>query len=94
MGTKALGDIIIKKITQLYMTWVSDELRNQEVTVLIVPKDYAAGDQCLFIEGIKLSSKGEGKGNSETSPQRTFSYARRADKWIDVYKIFEVPAAI
>lgn len=50
VGIKALGDIIVKKITQLFMAWVSDDLRNEEVTLLIVPKDYVSGDQCLFIE--------------------------------------------
>ena len=72
------------------MEWISDELRNEEVTVLLVPRDYAIGEQCLIIEGIKLSKKLEGKANSEGSSQVTLSYMRRADKTTDVYQLLEV----
>ena len=90
VGVKALGDIIVKKISQGYLEWISDELRNEEVTVLLVPRDYTIGDQCLFIEGIKLSKKLEGKANSEGSSQVTLSYMRRADKTTDVYQLLEI----
>ncbi len=92
VGIKALGDIITKRMTQGLMTWISDDLRNAEVTLLIIPKDHVANDRCLFIQGVKLSKKSEGKGNSEATPQITFSYARRADKWTDVYEIYAIPA--
>ena len=93
VGVKAMGDIVVKKVNQALLDWISADLRNEEVTLFLVPKDYVAGDQCLFIEGVKLSKKLEGKGNSETSSQVTFSYLRRCDLVTDVYQVFEVPAA-
>ena len=90
-GVKAQGDITVKKISQAFLEWISDELRNEKVTVFLVPKDPVPHDMCLFIEGVKLTKKLEGKANSDNSPQVVFSYMRRADKITDVYKIFEVP---
>ena len=90
-GVKAQGDITVKKISQAFLVWLSDELQNETVTLFIVPKNPVTNDICLFIEGVKLTKKLEGKANSDNSPQVVFSYMRRADKITDVYKIYTIP---
>ena len=92
VGIKAQGNIIVKRINEDFLIWLSDELRNQRVTILIIPRNFAPGDRCLFIQGVKLTKKLDGKANSDNSPQVVFSYMRRADKITDVYKIFIIPS--
>ena len=91
VGIKAQGNIIVKRISEEFLIWLSDELQNQRVTLFIVPKNPVTNDICLFIEGVKLTKKLEGKANSDNSPQVVFSYMRRADKITDVYKIYTIP---
>lgn len=92
IGVTATGVITVKRINQAINEWISDDLRNEEVTVLIIPKGTVATDVCMFIAGIKLKTKSSGKANAEDSPIIEFSYKRKVDKLTDIYTIHEIEA--
>ncbi len=93
IGAKAAGDIVVKKINSDFLDWISDELRNTEVTVLIIPKNCSVGDLMLFINSVKLTKKIEGKANAEETSKITFSYSRRVKKITQVYKIHKLESS-
>ncbi len=90
VGLKAAGAITVKKLSKGFLA-VLDGIRNQKVVVAIEPKDKAGST--LFIDGVKLTRKTEGKANSETSSQAVLSFLQRCKNYSDVYKIWDIPAA-
>jgi len=92
------GEVMVKKVNSEFLIWLSDELLNETVTVLIAPKtactdgNPVVGDTMLFIEGVKLIPKGEGKSNSGDTTTFTFSYSVKRKKPTDVYTVHTLVA--
>jgi hypothetical protein len=93
------GEVMVKKVNGDFLSWLSDDLLNQTVTVLIAPKSActdespAVGDTMLFIEGVKLLPKGEGKSNSGDTSTFTFAFSVKRKKPTDVYTVHTLAAS-
>jgi hypothetical protein len=92
IGHNAMGDIILKeKLTQEFHDLYEAEIMNNEVTILIIPPDEVG--KAMLINGVKISLKTEGKGNSDSRGAQTFSYKKRCKKLTSVYSIWDIPTA-
>ena len=90
VSLKAAGTITVKRISKAFYD-VLDAIRNQDVTIAIEPKNQVGST--VFINGVKLTRKLEGKANSETASQVVLSYSQRCKKYSDVYTIWTIPIA-
>ena len=84
--------VTLKKVNQALLATVEDEMINEEITIVCVPENAAAvisggGTSVAFVmQGLHIVSKGEGKGNSTTSPSVTlFCDGLRVYKRSEVY---------
>ena len=88
-GVKCSGEITVKRVNAGLISFLDTNLRNEVVTLMIVPKDRTG--QGLVISGVKLTSKTDGKANSDTTSTVVLSYNKRVEERVNVYKYFTIP---
>ncbi len=90
VGLKAAGSLTVKRLTKGFLA-VLDGIRNERVVIAIEPKDKVGST--LFIDGVKLTRKVEGKANSESSSLVVVNYMQRCKNYSDVSKIWDIPTS-
>jgi len=89
VGVKCAGEIAVKAINAGLISFLDTNLRNEVVTLMIVPKDRTG--QGLVISGVKLTAKTDGKANSGNTSQVLLEYSEKTEDRINVYKYFTIP---
>lgn len=93
-GVKGEGTIVLSEVDDGLLDWIDGDLKNQIVTIVIIPKDYVSGDKFKIIYGVKLTAAVEGKANDDAAENKaTLTYKVRAKKRADFERIIEVPEA-
>jgi len=93
-GVKGEGTIVLSGVDQGLVDFLDTSLRNETITLVIIPKDWDGGDKFKIITGVRLSGIIEGKANDESGDDKlTLKYKVRAKKRTDFERIIVIPAS-
>jgi hypothetical protein len=93
-GVKGEGSITVVNNNQGFSDFIDEQLKNEVVSLAIVPKGYAANDKIVLFSGIKLTSVSEGKTNEdEAGYSAVLKFVVRARRRSSFERIITIPAA-
>jgi hypothetical protein len=90
-GYNCSGEIKLVAVNNDVLVFIDTNLRNENIALLLVPKDAEQGELALLIRNIKLFSSDEGTANDENAETvLTLKFKTRVSRLNDLYSFVEI----